>query len=186
MINFAKSVWPWILIQGILAVIFGIIALAWPGATLLTLAVFFGIWMIVDGVGLLIQAVTDTSGDLADRVLVGLFGVLGVVLGGVVAWNPFTGVEAIALLVAVWFIVAGIREIVFAARVRKVITGEWLLILSGILAVVFGILCLVMPALALGAVVYLIGIGALLFGIFMVVSAIRIRTVATTVTPPQP
>lgn len=176
--QFAQTAWPWLLVQGVLAVILGIIALAQPGATLITLAIFFGIWMIVDGIGLVIQAIADSAGDTIDRVLIGLFGVLGIVVGGIVAWNPFTGVEALALLVAVWFIVAGIREIVFAARIRKEIEGEWVLIVGGVLSVIFGILALVMPVLALGAFIYLVAIGALVFGIFLILAAIRIRKVA--------
>lgn len=174
MLTFAHRAWPWILVQGILAVVLGILMIASPGATLITIAIFVGVWMIIDGISMIIHAVMS-SGSTAERVMLGLFGVLGVLIGGFAAWNPIATVGAFAILVAVWFIVAGVREIVLAVRVRKEITGEWFLIVSGALAVVFGLVALFWPGLALVTLIWLISVGAILFGIFMIVSAFAIR-----------
>ena len=174
MLTFSQRAWPWILAQGILAVVLGILMIASPGATLITIAIFVGVWMIIDGISMIIHAVMS-SGSTAERVMLGLFGVLGVLIGGFAAWNPIATVGAFAILVAVWFIVAGVREIVLAVRIRKEITGEWFLIVSGALSVVFGLVALFLPGLALVTLIWLISVGAILFGIFMIVSAFAIR-----------
>lgn len=174
MLTFSQRAWPWILAQGILAVVLGILMIASPGATLITIAIFVGVWMIIDGISMIIHAVMS-SGSTAERVMLGLFGVLGVLIGGFAAWNPIATVGAFAILVAVWFIVAGVREIVLAVRIRKEITGEWFLIVSGALAVVFGLVALFWPGLALVTLIWLISVGAILFGILMIVSAFAIR-----------
>ena len=174
MLTFSQRAWPWILAQGILAVVLGILMIVLPGVTLFTIGISVGVWMIIDGISMIIHAVMS-SGSTAERVMLGLFGVLGVLIGGFAAWNPIATVGAFAILVAVWFIVAGVREIVLAVRIRKEITGEWFLIISGALSVVFGLVALVWPGLALVTLIWLISVGAILFGILMIVSAFAIR-----------
>jgi len=97
-----------------------------------------------------------------------VFGVLAVI-------NPLATASVLVLLLAVWLIVAGIHRIVFAVRVRRHIQGEWLLILSGVLAIVLGALLVANPLAGVAVTTLWIGIGSLIYGVLQVVVAFRLR-----------
>jgi len=83
------------------------------------------------------------------------------------------------LLLAAWLIVGGIYRIVFAIRVRKLIENEWLLILSGALAVLLGVFFAAYPVAGLLAVVFWVGAGALVYGVLQVAVGFRLRKLAS-------
>jgi uncharacterized membrane protein HdeD (DUF308 family) len=96
------------------------------------------------------------------------FGVLAVL-------NPLATASVLILLLAAWLIVAGIYRIVFAIRVRKEIQGEWLLILSGVLAIVLGAMMVANPMAGIAVTTLWVGIGSLLYGVLQIMVAWRIR-----------
>jgi uncharacterized membrane protein HdeD (DUF308 family) len=161
--------WWLLLIRGILAVIFGLVAFAWPALTLVTLVLFYGAYAFVDGV----TAIWVGGRSRAWGVL--LFGILGVVVGVYTFFYP--GVTAIALLyfIAVWALVRGIFEIVTAIQLRKEISYEWALIVSGLISIIFGIVLIANPGTGALALVVVIGAFALMFGVMMIVFAFRVR-----------
>ena len=175
MFELASRSWPWILARGIMAILLGIIALVWPSMTLVVLAIMIGIWLVMDGVGRLVNAFALRRLAGSDRLLIGLFGLLSLVAGVIALWNPFATLGALAILMAIWLIVAGVGEITTAIAIRKAVKGEWLLVISGILAIILGIVVFAMPGASLVTIALLVGINALILGIFLVVSAFRIR-----------
>jgi uncharacterized membrane protein HdeD (DUF308 family) len=104
-----------------------------------------------------------------------LLGLLGVIAGAVAFLWP--GLTAVVLLVviALWAIIRGILEIIGAITLRKIIQGEWLLILSGVLSIGFGVLLLLRPAAGALAVMWLIGIYMIAFGITTIALSLRLR-----------
>ena len=90
------------------------------------------------------------------------------------------GITALALLIviAVWAILTGVMEVIAAVELRHVIRNEWFLIFSGLLSVVFGILLLVQPAAGALALVWLIGLYAVIFGVGLLALAWRLRGLA--------
>lgn len=161
--------WWLLLLRGILAVLFGLMALAWPALTLLTLVLLYGAYAFVDGLTALWFAVSSRAWGLL------LFGILGVIVG--VYTFFYTGVTAIVLLymIAAWALVRGIFEIVTAIQLRKEIRYEWTLIVSGVISIIFGIVLVANPAAGALAMVVVIGAFALMFGVMTIVFAFRVR-----------
>jgi uncharacterized membrane protein HdeD (DUF308 family) len=175
--------WWALALRGVAAILFGILAFAWPGITLFVLVLFFGAYMLVDGIFAIVAAVR-AAGREARWWLLLIEGVLGVLAGLVAAFWP--GLTALALLyfIAAWAIVSGILEIAGAIRLRREIEGEWALGLSGALSLLFGVLLAVIPAPAgLLSLVWLIGAYALAFGVLLLVLAFRVRSAPEMQTP---
>ena len=167
--------WWALALRGLAAILFGILAFAWPGITLFVLIIFFGAYMLVDGIFAIVAAVR-AAGEEARWWLLLLEGIFGVVVGLVTFFWPGLTALALLYLIAAWAIVTGIMEIVEAIRLRQEIVGEWALILGGALSLLFGVLLVVIPARAgLLSLTWLIGAYAVAFGVLLVILAFRVR-----------
>jgi uncharacterized membrane protein HdeD (DUF308 family) len=165
-------------LRGALAVLFGLLALVWPGITVLALVLLWGAYALVDGVASLGVAL---FGHGEHRVVYGLLGVLGIVVGVITfAWPAITAL-ALLVVIAVWALIAGVVQIAAAIRLRKVITNEWFLGISGALLVILGIVLIVQPATGAVGLVTAIGIFAIVWGIGLVMFGLRLRRLGSTV-----
>ena len=174
MIGVLARNWGWVALRGLIAILFGVFTLMRPGITLVTLVVLFGAFALADGVFMVVSAVMNRHGEARWGTLL-LGGMLGIAIGVVTFLWP--GITAVALLalIAVWAIFTGLAEISAAIQLRRVITGEWLLILAGLLGVAFGILLIARPAVGAIAVVFWIGSYAILAGILQLALSLRLR-----------
>lgn len=163
--------WLLVVVRGVLAIIFGLLAIVWPGITLLVLALMFGIYTLVDG----IASVAMGVGRGEDRVYPIVIGVLGIIAGVVTLVWPHITVIVLLLVIAIWAIVVGVTEIASAVRLRKKIDNEWFLALSGVLALVLGLLLVVQPAVGAIALVTAIATFAVVWGLTLVVLGFRLR-----------
>ena len=168
--------WDLVLLRGILAILFGIATLVLPPMTLVVLVTLFGAYALVSGIITTIMAIKDRK-EQSDWGLYLLYGLVSIAAG--VLTFVYPGITTISLfyVIVAWAIASGILEIVLAIQLRKVIKGEWWLVLSGILSVVFGILCLVQPVAGALSVLWLIGLYAIVYGAALVVLAFRLRDV---------
>ena len=169
-----KLNWWLLALRGLVAVLFGVLAFMWPGATLITLVWLFGAFALVNGILSLVLATKAPKGypKVGSLILGGLLGILAGLLAFVMP-----GITALGLLIliAAWAIVTGIMELVAAVRLRKIINNEWLLVLAGIASVVFGVLLLFQPAAGALVLIWWIGAWALLSGILLMILAFRMR-----------
>lgn len=167
-------VWWVLLLRGLAAIAFGVVALAWPGLTLVTLALFWGAYALVDGVTALWSGwqAKDGGKPLWQVVLVGL---LGIAAGIFTFASPGLTALALLTLIAAWAIATGAMQIVAAIRLRKEIANEWFLILSGALSVAFGVLMLASPGAGALAVLWVIAAFSIAFGVLLVGFALRLR-----------
>ncbi|ALG07225.1 HdeD family acid-resistance protein [Kibdelosporangium phytohabitans] len=168
--------WGLVVLRGVLSVLFGLLALIWPGLTALALAVVFGVYALVDGIGLLMDAFRNP--DRSNRGMRIFGGILGVAAGVIAIVWPGITVAALAILVGAWALVTGIAEIAAAIRLRKQIEGELLLGLAGLLSAIFGILVLLWPALGVAAIAAFIGVFALIYGVVLIALGLRLRKLA--------
>jgi uncharacterized membrane protein HdeD (DUF308 family) len=162
-------------IRGLIAILLGIITLAWPGITLSALVLLFGAYALIDGIVCIVGAWRAARAHERWGVLV-LEGIAGIIAAVVtVAWPGITAL-ALVFIVAAWAIVTGIFEIAAAVRLRRYIKGEWLLVLGGIASVVFGVLLAVSPLVGALVLAIWLGVYALIFGAMLVGLGLRLRT----------
>lgn len=164
--------WWVLVVRGVVAVIFGLAALIWPGVTLVGLAVVFGVFALVDGIALGIAAFRATSGH---RIALVIQSVIGVLLGLAALIWPIIAVFALVLLIGVWAVITGVAEIVTAIRMRGQAGSEWLLIFVGALSVIFGFLLWFWPLAGAGAIAMVVGAYALVFGVAMAIAGFRMK-----------
>ncbi|HEX4863247.1 MAG TPA: HdeD family acid-resistance protein [Acidimicrobiales bacterium] len=167
--------WWMLAVRGIAGILFGILALVLPGITLFTLVLLYGAYALVDGAFALGVAVRSRGRPRAG--ILALQGILGILIGIVtLVWPQITAVVLLAVI-AVWAFLTGFVEIAAAIRLRKEMQGEWVLLLSGIASVVFGIILVARPGIGALAVVTIIGIYAIVGGVLMLWVSFKVRSI---------
>jgi uncharacterized membrane protein HdeD (DUF308 family) len=184
MVSLSHNWWA-LAIRGVAAIIFGVLAFVWPGITLTALVLLFGAYAITDGIFAIIAAV-NASGKARRWWLLLLEGILSIVAGVLTFILP--GITALFLLylIAFWAIVTGVFAIGTAIRLRKEITGEWLMALSGVASVLFGFLLLLFPGAGALALIWWIGAYAVVFGALLLGLAFRLRSRDRTIAHGEP
>ena len=164
-----------LIIRGVLGVIVGVLAIAWPGITLAALVILFGAYAFLDGIINLTLGFAGVQGRGRSwpRVLLGIAGIGAGVLTIVV---PHLTLVVLILYIAVWAIVRGIVELVAAVRLRHVIAGEWLLAFSGILSILFGLLVFVFPRTGALTIAWMLGLYAFAAGLLLIALGLRLRS----------
>jgi uncharacterized membrane protein HdeD (DUF308 family) len=169
------SSWWALVLRGLAAIAFGVLAFVWPQITLTALVFLWGAYALVDG-AFAIAAGVKSHGDNKRWWVLLLEGILGVAAGLVAFLVP--GITALALLVliAAWAMVTGAFEIAAAIQLRKHIKGEWLLALAGVASVLFALALLFNPAAGALALVWLIGAYSIVFGVLLIVLGVRLHS----------
>lgn len=163
-------------LRGVLGILFGVLALMWPGLTLLTLVALFAVYAMLGGIASVIGAISHRKGD-EDWWIPLLLGLVSIGAAVVAVVNPVLTTLVLVMVIAANALVSGVLDIVAAARLRREIQGEWMLALSGIASVVFGALVFLYPLAGAIAMVWLISIYAIINGALLLSLAIRARTV---------
>jgi uncharacterized membrane protein HdeD (DUF308 family) len=166
--------WWIFVVRGIAAILFGVAAMVWPAITVLALTLLWGAYALADGVlGLTLAARAGRAGKRWGWLFFsGLVSIGAAVIA--VVWPAITAL-ALLMLIAVWAVFTGAAQIVAAIELRRVIRGEWLLALSGVLSIVFGVLMMIFPGAGALAVVGVIAAYAIVFGVFMMGLGIRMH-----------
>lgn len=173
MIQALSKYWWAFALRGALLVIFGLLALFLPVVTLGALVLVFGLYALFEGILLIVAALGRRSAEHWWVLL--LQGIVSIAAGIIALSWP--GITALALItfIAAWALITGILEIVGAVRLRKEIRGEWSFILSGIVSVLFALIVIMNPAAGALAIVWMIGLYALIFGILLLVLGFKVH-----------
>ena len=175
MLNFIAHEWWVFLVRGIAAIAFGILALVWPGPTLMALVIMFGAYVLVDGATMLLALIRGDALARRHGWAVGIVGALGMVAGIVTfAWPDATALTLL-YVVALWAIATGVFQMIAAIALRREIDGEFWMGLGGLLSVVFGAYLILFPGAGLLSLVWLVGFWAVVFGISSLGLAFRLR-----------
>jgi uncharacterized membrane protein HdeD (DUF308 family) len=169
--------WWVFLVRGLCSIFIGVVAFTQPVTTLLTLVIVWGILALVDGITALFAGWAGRGrGEGMMPFLIG--GVISI-LAGLTAWL-WPGITVVALLtiIAVWSIVRGLFEIMGAIALRREIEHEWLMVGSGVLSVLFGVVLLSRPGAGIVTLAYFIGIYAFLSGVMLVFLGFKLRGLA--------
>jgi uncharacterized membrane protein HdeD (DUF308 family) len=167
--------WGLALFRGILAVLFGLIALFQPGGTTVTLITLFGAFAVVNGIFALIAAFRMSAHNDRWWALI-LEGALGMIAGIIAFLVPAAVAVAVVYIMAAWAVITGVLVIVAAVQLRKVIENEFWLGSVGALSVLAGILLFAEPGAGIVVWAWTIGVFALLYGAGLIAFALRLRS----------
>jgi len=175
MLDEVANNWWLMFLRGLAAIAFGILAWTWPGMTLMVLLMFYAAYALVEGVSALFLGFAGKKNHKIwwQMIVIGLLGIASAVI--TFLWPKLTAV-VLLLCIATWAILNGMFEISAAIRLRKEIRGEWLLILSGIFAIIFGFLLLMRPAAGIFAMIWLLGVFAVASGIVQIALSLKLRS----------
>ena len=177
-----KRHWWVPVIRGIAAIVFGVIAFAYPGLTVAMLVLFFGAWVLVDGVFRVVGAIGHHASDKEwgfDLII----GIVGIIIGFLTFHAPQITALALIIYIAAWALMIGATEIALAIKLRREIKGEWFLILMGLVSIAFAVMLLWNPLPGALALVWLIGSYAIVFGILGIILGFRLRSLRSFAAP---
>jgi uncharacterized membrane protein HdeD (DUF308 family) len=167
--------WGWVLGFGIATVLLGVITLAWPGRTLLVVAVLFGAQLIVMGIFRFVGAFAADDARAGNRVLLALLGVLSLIIGLYAVRHILLTLIALALLLGIFWIVSGAIELFTSLSHREIRGWGWSAIM-GVLSVLAGLVVLIYPAISLVVLAVFLSIWLLIFGTMQIALAFQIRS----------
>ena len=181
MMDRLSRMWGLIVLRGLAAILFGVLAFMWPGITLAALVLVWGAYALTDGLCALIASLRLEEGKpMWTLAVVGLLGIASGLL--TLLWPQITAL-VLLFFIAGWAVAMGVFQLAAAIRFRKWISNEWLLALSGVLSIAFGTLLLTRPGAGAVALVWVIGWFAFLFGVLLVMFGLRIKGVLKRIVP---
>jgi uncharacterized membrane protein HdeD (DUF308 family) len=177
MLDFISREWWVFVVRGIAAILFGVMALVWPGPTLLVLTYMFGAYVLVDGITMLVALIRGDALARRHAWAVGMMGVIGIVAGIVTFFWPDITALTLLYVIALWAIAMGVLQMIAAIDLRREIDGEFWMGLGGLLSVIFGVYLIVFPGAGALSVIWLVGFYAIVFGASSIGLALRLRGV---------
>ncbi|HEU5000837.1 MAG TPA: HdeD family acid-resistance protein [Lapillicoccus sp.] len=169
--NWLDDNWVWLLVRGILAILFGIMAMVWPGITTVALAVLWGCWALVDGV---VNIVAGFQKGAAGKGWKIFFGVVSILAGLIAIVHPFDAALILTWILGIWFIVTAIFQGVGAFSSTRT-QPRWMLIVTAVLSLLIGILFVARPGTGVLSIVLWLAIVAIIWGIFLIFAAFAAR-----------
>jgi uncharacterized membrane protein HdeD (DUF308 family) len=172
--------WWVLLLRGLCAIALGVLMFVMPGITLLALVWMFAIFIIADGVASVVIGFRGEADGTVwwTMVFLGALAIVaGLVASGMALFHPGLTLVTLVIVIGISAIARGIVEIIAAIRLRKLIDDEWLLALSGLMSIMFGILINARPGAGVVAIGFLIGAFMMTLGILAVVLSFRLRKV---------
>ena len=179
MLQALASTWWVFLVRGIAAVLLGITIWVQPAASVAVLVLFFGAWMLVDGVFTSIGSIVRRKENPEWGWML-VSGIMSLIIGVLTLRAPGLTVVVLVMFVSVWAMMLGIGQIALGWRIRKEVSNEWMLYLSGAVALLFGIMVMWNPAAGALSVLWMIAFFALLYGISLIVLSFRLKGLAGT------
>jgi len=164
--------WWLMAIRGILGILFGLVALFSPMVIIFSLLTIFSLFAVLSGVFIVTLAVL---GEVDNRIIRIIEGIIFIVVGAIVIFNPVSALGGLMIFIAAWAILSGLLQIIGAIKLRKIITNEWFMILNGIISIIFGLI--LAANLIEGAAVLMMLFGAfmLLSGLFTLILSFKIK-----------
>jgi uncharacterized membrane protein HdeD (DUF308 family) len=183
MLAIAARQWWVLILQGVLGIAVGILAIVYPDLALATIALLFAAWAVVSGVSQLAAGwrVAEARGRSWPFLV---SGAVSVIAGVLAVLNPGITILYLILLLGAWILISGAMEVYTAWKIREEITGEWVLALGGILRIVVGVIILAMPIVGAVLSAALFATWAILSGVAALFLGYRLRQFGGRVSAP--
>lgn len=168
--------------RGVLAILIGIVALAWPGITIGAFVLVFAVYaFLAGGMELVLMAMSRTAGPVVAHLL---FALINIAAGVVAVVWPGPTALVLVLLVAFWAVAIGVAEVVMAFRRGETAGQRAMLALTGLVSIAFGVVVVIRPSAGAVAIAQVFGLFSIVLGISALVTATNLRSPTTE--PPQP
>ncbi len=174
MLTLVSRKWWALVLRGALAILLGVLAFLWPSHTLKALFMLVGLFLILDGFITSGLALSHRKGVTRWWIFL-IEGIAGLLVGLFAFIWPQTVAVVVVTLLGIWALITGVLEILAGVRLRAMMEGEWLMISVGILSLAFGLLLILIPASAVVALLWLVAVYFILFGIVLVVLGLKVR-----------
>lgn len=168
--------WWAIALRGVVAIIFGILAIGWPGKTILTLVMLIGAYLLVDGIVTVIGGISK-SGSRSGWWMVIPRGAAGIIVGIMIFVWPGVSAFVLLYLFAAWEIVTGIFEIMAGFQLRRAMAGGWLMFVAGAASIIFGVVLILFPGAGALSLIFLLGGYSIAYGVLLLVLAFTLRSI---------
>jgi len=167
--------WGWVVARGVAGILFGVVALAWPSATFMSLLMLFALFVFFEGVANVMSAVARGRADEPMWGTLLLEGMLSISLAVLAVLAPARMAIAVVWTIGLWAMITGGLRIGAAIRLRKLLDHEWLMALSGVAAIAFGLLLLFRPMVGATVMLWWLGAYEIAFGLMMLAVGLRLR-----------
>jgi uncharacterized membrane protein HdeD (DUF308 family) len=164
--------WKMLLVRGVIAVIFGVLAIVWPIHTAIALALLWGFWALTDGIGSIVQAFQPES--KGSRLWLVVLGVIALLAAFFAITSPGMTAATLTWILGIWLIIRGVFELAGAFRSQQVVP-RWLLVLNGLLSLLIGILFAANPGAGAVSIAVLLGVTALIWGVVLIGVGFSVR-----------
>lgn len=169
--------WGWVLLLGVLTLLFGLALLVWPGKTLVVIATLLGVYLLVSGIFQIVAGFATTGLDGGMRALAIVAGIVSVLLG-LFAFRSIThSVVLLVLLIGFGWLFRGLVRMISAIADKTTFARGWQ-IAEGLLGALAGVVILVWPAPSLQVLAWVSGLVLVLLGLIEVFAAFKIRRLA--------
>lgn len=175
MLRYLSHNWGALAVRGLVAIAFGLVALFFTGLTLAAFTYLFAAFFLVDGLSNVFLAIRGAARHERWFAML-VAGILGVAAGIIAFVAPLAAVVTLVVFAAVFIAMEGVLEIVAAVELRKHIRGEWLLGLTGLLGVALAVFLIISPLEGALALMWAIGLYALVAGVLRLALALRLRS----------
>jgi uncharacterized membrane protein HdeD (DUF308 family) len=172
-----QKAWWMLALRGAAGVLFGVLAILWPGITLLVLVALFAAYAFVTAIVSVSAGIQNRKTDKGWWLLL-VLGIVAFAAGVVSVMYPDVTALFLVVLMGANALFTGALDIAIAVRLRKTIKGEWLLVLAGILSIVFGTLVLIFPGAGALALVWMVSFYSTFTGVLLLALAFRMRSSA--------
>jgi uncharacterized membrane protein HdeD (DUF308 family) len=170
--NWLDGTWKTLVVRGVLALVFGVVAIAWPTSTAIALAVVWGFWALADGIGNLVQAVRP--GPASARLAFAAMGVIALVAAFFAIFSPSVTAVALTWILGIWLILRGVMELALSFSDSRP-APRGMMLLGAALDFVLGVLFVTNPGASVVGIAVLIGIMALAWGAVFVTIGLMLR-----------
>ncbi len=166
--------WGWVVARGVVAVLFGLMALLFPGAAFLAMVAVFAGYALVEGVASVVMSLRSPIPRQGRWWALLIEGACGIAVAALLLFRPARTILALLLVLGTFAIITGVMEVAAAVRLRRVLRGEWMLGLAGLLSIAFGVLVWAWPAAGALTLVWWTGAYALIFGALFIALGVRL------------